>query len=43
MHIGNIAMWLGRKLQWDPDKEHFVNDPAADRHLGRAMRAPWRI
>jgi len=43
LHIGNIAMWTGRKLQWDPDKDRFVNDPEADRHLSRAMRAPWRL
>ncbi|MCY3020260.1 MAG: Gfo/Idh/MocA family oxidoreductase [Planctomycetota bacterium] len=43
MHIGNIAMWLGRKLRWDAVAEHFVDDPGADRFLSRAMRAPWRF
>jgi predicted dehydrogenase len=42
-HIGNIAMLTGRKLGWDPAAEHFVNDPAADRFISRAMRAPWRL
>jgi predicted dehydrogenase len=41
MHIGNIAMWLGRRLRWNPDKEQFIDDPTADRYLSRAMRAPW--
>ena len=43
MHIGNIAMNLGRKLKWNPDKEQFVDDPAADRYLSRAMREPWAL
>ena len=42
-HLGNIALRLGRKLRWDPDRERFVNDSAADRWLARAYRAPWRI
>ncbi len=42
-HIGNIAMLLGRKLKWDPDKERFVNDDEANRMLGRAMRSPWHL
>jgi len=42
-HIGNIAMWTGRKLQWDPRAERFVGDPEADRYLARAMRAPWHL
>ena len=43
MHIGNIAMWTGRRLRWDPDKEQFVNDAEADRHLSRPMRSPWTL
>jgi hypothetical protein len=42
-HIGNIAMILGRKLRWDPDREQFVNDDEANRMLGRAMRSPWHL
>jgi len=43
MHIGNIAMWTGRKLRWDPVAEHFVGDPDADRYLARVSRAPWAL
>ncbi|MCX5672221.1 MAG: gfo/Idh/MocA family oxidoreductase, partial [Planctomycetota bacterium] len=43
MHVGNIAMWTGRKLRWDPAAERFVDDPEADRYLARTMRAPWRV
>jgi len=42
-HLGNIAMRLGRDLNWDPAKECFVNDPQADRMLGRTMRSPWTV
>ncbi len=42
-HVANICLRLGRKLQWDPATEHFVNDPEADRMLARAMRSPWRL
>ncbi len=40
-HIANMALVLGRKLRWDPDKERFLNDPAADALIARPMRAPW--
>ncbi|HIJ65869.1 MAG TPA: hypothetical protein HPP77_07945 [Candidatus Hydrogenedentes bacterium] len=42
-HIGNIAYRLNRPLKWNPDKEEFINDPQANRHLDRAKREPWAI
>lgn len=42
-HLGNIARWTGRKLQWDPEKERFVNDAEADKYIERPMRAPYGI
>lgn len=42
-HIGNIAMRLGRRLEWDPVKEQFVNDEEANRWLWRPYRAPWQL
>ena len=42
-HLGNIAMQLGRKLQWDPEKERFVADQEADAMLSREQREPWTI
>ena len=42
-HLGDIAMQLGRKLKWDPEKEQFVNDPEADRMLSRSYRSPWYL
>lgn len=43
MHMGNIAMLLGRKLRWDPVKEEFPNDGTANRLCSRAMREPWSL
>jgi len=40
-HLGGIAVRLGRKLQWDPVKEHFTNDAQANKMLARPMRSPW--
>ncbi|HEY4308286.1 MAG TPA: Gfo/Idh/MocA family oxidoreductase [Pirellulales bacterium] len=42
-HLGNIAIRLGRELNWDPEKEVFVGDEQANRMLSRPMRAPWHI
>ncbi len=42
-HLGNIAMLLGRKLKWNPDRERFVDDAEANRMLSRSMRAPWHL
>ena len=40
-HLGGIALRLGRKLNWDPAKEQFVNDEEANGYLSREMRKPW--
>jgi hypothetical protein len=42
-HVGNIAMQLGRKLNWDPDQEQFVEDHEANAMLSRGQREPWAI
>jgi predicted dehydrogenase len=42
-HIGNIAMMLGRKLQWDAEAERFVDDDEADGMLTREQREPWTM
>jgi len=41
--ISDIAMRLGRKLKWDPEKEQFPGDAQANRMLSRAMRPPWHL
>ena len=40
-HLGLIAIRLGRKLQWDPKKEQFLNDKEAGQFIAREMRRPW--
>jgi len=42
-HLGNIALRLGRKIQWDPQKEQIVGDDEAARMLSRPYRAPWTL
>ena len=42
-HIGNISMRLGKKLQWNPDDQQFVNDDEANAMLARKQREPWTI
>jgi hypothetical protein len=42
-NLQQIAIKLKRKLQWDPAKETFLNDPEANGMLDRPMRAPWRL
>jgi len=42
-HLGNIAMRLGRKVKWDPQKERFVDDNEANSMLSRPLRAPWHL
>jgi len=42
-HLDDIAIRLGRKLKWDPQKEEFINDAKANRMLTRPMRSPWHL
>lgn len=42
-NIGNIAMRLGRKLDWDPAAERFTSDEEANTMLGRKMRGEWKL
>jgi predicted dehydrogenase len=42
-HLAVIALRLGRKLNWNVDREEFVGDGAAEAnaHLAREMRPPY--
>jgi predicted dehydrogenase len=43
-HLGNISLRLGGKsLDWDPHRERFKHDEAANAMLHREMRAPWKL
>jgi predicted dehydrogenase len=43
LHLANIAIRLGRKLKYDPDKEQFIGDEEANRLVNQPMRAPWHL
>ena len=40
-HLCNITLMLGRKLQWDPEKEDFVNDEQASALMSRPSRSQY--
>ena len=42
LHLGALAMELGRPLKWDPVKEEFPGDKAANALRSRTMRDSWR-
>lgn len=42
-HLGNVAIRLGRTVQWDPQKERFTGDEQANAMLTRPMRGPWQL
>jgi len=42
-HLGNIARWLGRKLQWDPEKEVFIGDEEANTYVDRERRKGYEL
>ena len=39
--LANIAMTLGRTLEWDEEKGAVVGDEEANALLRRPYRAPW--
>ena len=43
MHLGLISWRLGRKLEWNPDKEKFIGDAEANKLLSRKARKKWRL
>ncbi len=42
-HATNIAIFLGRKLDYDPVKNEFIGDDEANRLRSEAIRDPWRF
>jgi GFO/IDH/MocA oxidoreductase family protein len=42
-HAANIALYLNRKMLYDPVKNEFIGDEEANRMRGEALREPWRI
>lgn len=42
-HLCNIALYTGRKIQWNPEKERVIDDPGAEAMLSPEYRAPWKL
>ena len=51
-HLGLISLLagheengkrIGRKIEWDPEKEVIIGDPQASKFLSRQYRAPWKL
>jgi hypothetical protein len=42
-HASNIAIFLNRKLTYDPKKNEFIGDDEANRLRSEALREPWRL
>ncbi len=43
LHLANISIRVGRKLQYDPVKEQVIGDDEANRLVNQPMRAPWHL
>jgi len=42
-HLANIALQVRSRLEWDPDKEVFINNEAANQLLHYEYRKPWKL
>lgn len=42
-HLLNIARLLGHNLQWDPEKELFIDDNEANTYLSREVRKGYEL
>jgi len=43
VHLANCAIRTGRKLRFDPVRQRFIDDEAANRLADQPMRAPWHL
>ena len=43
VNLGACALRLNRTLHFDPDKQLFIGDDAANRLIDQPMRGPWHI
>ncbi len=43
VNMGIIALQLGRTLHFDPAKQQFIDDEAANRLINQPMRSPWSL
>jgi predicted dehydrogenase len=43
LHLANISIRTGRKIQYDPVAEKIIGDDEANRLVDPPMRAPWHL
>lgn len=43
LHLANISIRTGRRIQYDPVAEQIVGDEEANRLVDQPMRAPWHL
>jgi predicted dehydrogenase len=43
LHLANIAIRTGRRIQYDPVAEQIIGDDEANRLVNPPMRSPWRL
>ncbi len=41
--LGNVALRVGRRLEWDAEKMEFTNFPAANEFVSKEYRAGWKF
>ncbi len=42
-HLATIAMKTKQRLEWDAEKEVFMNSPEANKYLSYEYRKPWKL
>ena len=42
-HLGHIAIQVGGKLRWDPQRERFVDNDAANEFVDKPIHAPKHL
>jgi predicted dehydrogenase len=42
-NLGNISLWTGEKLKWDPTTEQITNHPEANQYLTKEYRKAWTL
>lgn len=42
-HLGNAAFRIGRRVDWDIERERPINDAKADKLMKPRYRAPWKL
>ncbi len=42
-HLANITRWIGERLKWDPVKEEFIGNDAANKFINRPRRKGFEL